>query len=203
MLPSSIAALPSWLVFGALLGVAASVGVAGLFVLTDRYFAPKSEPRARVTADARRRQEIRGYLDSIGESFAEDRVVADQTVAFYLPTRDVAITFDPRAYYRLERTETYPVLMEHELPGIHIGARLPFETPDPDETTAGHNRVPEIDQAAATAFAELGVPAGASEQEVKAAYRERVKQVHPDQGGDEQAFKRICEAYDTAKQYAS
>ena len=93
--------------------------------------------------------------------------------------------------------------MEHELPGVHIGARLPFETPDPSETTVSRRSSADFDRAAATAFAELGLPAGASEREIKAAYRERVKQVHPDQGGDEQAFKRICEAYDTAKQYAS
>jgi curved DNA-binding protein CbpA len=52
------------------------------------------------------------------------------------------------------------------------------------------------------AFAELGVPATASVEEVKRAYRRRVKDVHPDQGGDEDEFKRVREAYTLAKQHA-
>jgi len=32
---------------------------------------------------------------------------------------------------------------------------------------------------------------------VRAAYRRKVKDVHPDRGGDEQAFKRVTEAYET------
>jgi len=37
---------------------------------------------------------------------------------------------------------------------------------------------------------------------VKSAYRDRVKQVHPDHGGDEADFKRVREAYTLAKQHA-
>ena len=43
----------------------------------------------------------------------------------------------------------------------------------------------------------LGVAADADETEIKRAYRERAKEVHPDQaGGDEEAFKRATEAYE-------
>ena len=55
---------------------------------------------------------------------------------------------------------------------------------------------------ATAAFEELGVEVGASLDEVKAAYRRKVKEVHPDQGGDEDEFKRVREAYTRAKQHA-
>jgi curved DNA-binding protein CbpA len=36
---------------------------------------------------------------------------------------------------------------------------------------------------------------------VRAAYRERVKEVHPDtEGGDEEAFKRVTRAYETLRE---
>ncbi|HUJ73779.1 MAG TPA: DnaJ domain-containing protein [bacterium] len=45
-------------------------------------------------------------------------------------------------------------------------------------------------------FATLGLKRNASLQEVKLAYRERVKQHHPDQGGTVQDFLRVQEAYE-------
>ncbi|UIP01039.1 J domain-containing protein [Halobaculum sp. CBA1158] len=42
----------------------------------------------------------------------------------------------------------------------------------------------------------LGVDADASESAVKSAYRERVKETHPDSGGDEEEFKRVNRAYE-------
>ena len=45
-------------------------------------------------------------------------------------------------------------------------------------------------------FLTLGLTPEATEEEVKAAYRERVKQEHPDQGGDVREFMRIQEAYE-------
>lgn len=196
MIPEWLGALPDWLVFGVLMGFGCSVGLAGLFVLADRYFPAQTNPAGRDDTESRRRAEIRQYLQMIDEPYAESHFVAGQHVAFYLPTRDVAITFDPRAYFLIERTDTHPVLVEHELPGVSIGARLPFETPEiefEDEE--------DVDPAVA-AYAELGLPAGASLDDVKSAYREKVKQVHPDQGGDENEFKRVREAYTTAKQHA-
>jgi len=54
----------------------------------------------------------------------------------------------------------------------------------------------------AAAFAELDVATDADAAEVKRAYRERVKETHPDQGGDEEAFRRVREAYATARNHA-
>lgn len=43
----------------------------------------------------------------------------------------------------------------------------------------------------------LGVGADADEAEIKSAYRERAKELHPDRtNGDEEAFKRVTEAYE-------
>lgn len=193
----SLANLPSWLVVGIALGVTCSVVVAGLFVVTERLFPSRRPSGSGGDTEARRRSEIRAYLDRIGERYAEDRIVAGQPVAFYLPDREVAITFDARTYFRLAGTATTPVLVEHELPGVAIGPRLPFETPA--TVAAGQNE----SHPASEAFARLGLPAGASLTEVRDAYRKRIKEVHPDQGGDEDTFRKVQEAYTTARRYAS
>ena len=195
------AGLPEWLVFGLLLGVAGSLFVAVLFVVANRLFPAKRQARQRRDGgENRRRDEIRTYLRAIDEPFAENHLVTGRTVAFYLPKRDVAITFDAGAYYRIERSQTHPVLVEHELPGSSLGKRLPFETP---EVSVGPDPEPEptVDPAR-RAFAELGLRQSASLEEVQSAYRDRVKQVHPDHGGDEEEFKRVREAYTLAKQHA-
>lgn len=41
----------------------------------------------------------------------------------------------------------------------------------------------------------LGVNPTASEEEIKAAYRNKVKEWHPDYGGDEESFVRLRDAY--------
>ena len=45
----------------------------------------------------------------------------------------------------------------------------------------------------------LGVAEGATEEEIKAAFREAAKVNHPDKGGDEKKFKAINEAYQYIK----
>ena len=188
--------LPHWLLVGVGLGLASSVVVALLFVTAVRLF-PTAPVARQDGGERRRRTEIREYLDAIDEQYAEDHSVEGQTVAFYLPRRDVAVTFDPRAYYRIDRSDTQAVLVEHELPGFQLGTRLPFEVPEvalgPDEST--------VDPLSA-ALAELGVSTDAGLDEIRAAYRRRVKETHPDHGGDEDEFKRVREAYTTAREYA-
>ncbi|MDQ4129718.1 MAG: J domain-containing protein [Actinomycetota bacterium] len=44
-------------------------------------------------------------------------------------------------------------------------------------------------------YAVLGVGPDATQEEIKRAYRRRAREVHPDAGGDEDAFKRVTRAY--------
>jgi hypothetical protein len=206
----SLLGLPRWLLLGVSVGALVSLVVAATFVVASRMFPDGNESRSTwPSSEGRRRAEIRRYLDAIGERFAEDTRAHGEPVAFYLPHRDVAVTFDARTFYALEHTSTYAILMEHEMPGIALGNRLPFETPDVEFGDTGRGsghrsrRSNRSVDPAETAYAVLGLPSGASEDAVQQAYRRRVKEVHPDQGGDEAEFKRVREAYDTAKQHAS
>jgi hypothetical protein len=197
--------LPAWLIVGVVMGVVAVVLVVGIFVAGDRFFpAPPIDGRHRVDGTLRRRGEIRQYLGSIGERFVEDATVHDHTVAFYLPEREVAITFDPQAYFGIESTDTDAVLCEHEMPGDQLGRRLPFATSEGTAESADDpppNR-PRETVPVTTAFSRLGLQPSADVDEVRAAYRRRVKDVHPDHGGDSESFKRLREAYTTAREHA-
>ena len=194
----SISLVPPWLLVGVAVGVAAVVVVAGIFVVGDRLFpAPQTDRSRRIDGTDRRRTEIRTYLGRIGERYVEDATVHGEAVAFHLPERNVAITFDPQAYFRIEEAGTYAVLCEHEMPGSQLGRRLPFEVPtDGGESGAATTR------SVTAAFSRLGLHPTADTDEVKAAYRERVKEVHPDHGGDGEEFRRLQEAYTTAKEHA-
>src|SRR5688500_19122171 len=48
----------------------------------------------------------------------------------------------------------------------------------------------------ATLYDTLGVPKGATADEIKKAYRKLAREHHPDSGGDEARFKEIQGAYD-------
>jgi len=45
----------------------------------------------------------------------------------------------------------------------------------------------------------LGVTRDASEEELKRAYRRKAREVHPDQGGDEESFKELTAAYEVLR----
>ncbi len=53
------------------------------------------------------------------------------------------------------------------------------------------------------ALAALGLPPTASLEEVERAYRELVKQAHPDRGGNVEHFKRLQTIYEQAKRQAA
>lgn len=62
-------------------------------------------------------------------------------------------------------------------------------------TAADPRRADEPSEA--EAYRTLGVDSDASDDEVKRAYRSRVKEVHPDtESGDEESFKRVNRAYE-------
>lgn len=198
MIPEWVWLLPPWLLVGLGVGAVASVAVAGVFVVGNHLFpSAPVDSRRRIDGTDRRRAEIREYLREIGEPHAENHRIAGEEVAFFLLHRDVAITFDARAYFRLGSRGVTAVLCEEEMPGSHLGRRLPFETPEVD-----WGPDPNADPLA-QAYDRLGLSRGASADAVTDAYRSQVKEVHPDQGGDKESFKRLREAYATAKDDAA
>jgi hypothetical protein len=198
VLSEALTGVPGWLSWGLGIGFALSLCAACLFYVGDRLFPSVQRGGPDLTGDRRRVAEIREYLDLVGERYAEDIPVEGHTVEFYLPERDVAITFDARAFYAIEASGTHAVLVEHEMPGMHLGSRLPFETPevgfeDPAADDTGRSTT-TVDGA----YAVLGLSTGASDEAVRRAYREKVKEVHPDQGGTHAEFRQVQEAYTTA-----
>lgn len=195
--------VPGWLALGLAIAAGLSILFAIIFLAGERLYPTNRGPsRSNRDTEWKRRAEIREYLDTIGEQYAENHPVAGHTVAFFLPARDVAITFDGVAYFRIEKTPTVAILVEHEMPGAHLGARLPFDTPEVDMgPTVGIST--ESEDGVRAAFDELGLPPDADVEAVTEAYRSRVKEVHPDHGGDEETFRRLREAYTAAKRAAS
>ncbi|TKX73100.1 molecular chaperone DnaJ [Halorubrum sp. GN11_10-6_MGM] len=224
--------VPRWVLWGVGLGIAATGVVALAFYLGDRFVPPRVAEAGRrgAAGDERRRREIRTYLNAAGERFDEDHAFDGVSVPFYLPERGVAITFDAHDYFRLEGEGVYTVLCEHEMPGRGLGRRLPFDVDEPDWATADDARGGRSGRFAGgrfggdrstgpagargpagsagrpdpvgDAFDELGLDRDADLDDVKGAYRERVKETHPDQGGDEESFRRVREAYATARNHA-
>ena len=202
MTSAALEGTPPWLLTGLGLAAVMTVLVAAVFAIAERRFpSPRHRAAERIGGESRRRREIRAYLEAIGEPFAEGHPVAGDPVDFYLPGRDVAITFDAQAYFRIQRTDTHPVLIEHEMPGHHLGARLPFEVPEVEFGPSRDEQARDLQEAIHAAFRALGVPRSATAEELRHAYRQRVKQVHPDHGGTEAEFRRVREAYVTAKEH--
>lgn len=215
MYPDPLTALPSWLASGLALGVVASVVVAAVFALGERYIPDPERTGRRVSGTERRRDEVRSFFQAADEQFIEDHKLGATVVAFYLPERNVAVTFDPRVYLRLADGETFVILCEYEMPVASLGRRLPFDIGM--GTNAGNRantangakggttsawrspRAGSVD----SAFDFLGLGRDADEDEVQSAYREQVKQLHPDQGGSQEAFQELQEAYATAKEHAN
>lgn len=52
------------------------------------------------------------------------------------------------------------------------------------------------------AYETLGLTPGADQADVRRAYREKVKEVHPDRGGDEEQFRAVTEAYERLRRNA-
>ncbi|MFB6299108.1 MAG: J domain-containing protein [Halobacteriales archaeon] len=199
MLHEWVGFLPEWLRVGLLLGGLLTLVVAVVFAIGAKVFPSPSmtSPTSQDAGETRRRGEIRQYLGAIEEPYVEDWNHDGRSAAFYLPDREIAITFDAQQYFLLESADIRTILVEHEMPGAHLGSRLPFETPDLTDPDPG-----EIQNGVQTAFAVLGVSPSASSAELREAYRAKIKEVHPDQGGDPEAFQRVKDAYAVAKERA-
>ncbi|MFP8955674.1 J domain-containing protein [Natrialbaceae archaeon A-CW3] len=229
-MPTSVLeAIPPAVLAGLILGGAFSLVATAIFVVGNRVFpdsygpGPRPGPGTgtgpstngnrngngnenwntnRYSSEGRRRGEIRSYLQSIGERYNEGYQLpeTDVTVAFYLPDRDVAVTFVAEEFFTLQRTtDTYVILVEHEMPGVHLGDRLPFEVPEPEPEPA---RETDPQVRLRRAYETLGLSSEADRKAARAAYRERIKQVHPDHGGDKASFRRVQEAYATVSEHA-
>lgn len=205
MIVDWVTAAPSWLIAGLVVGTLVSLLVAGAFLVGGRLFpapraAPSSGERGSGDGSARRRGDVRTYLGGLGEEFREGYPIHGEVVDFYLPRRDVAVTFDAQVYFSLADADTEAVLYEHEMPVHHLGRRLPFEVPDVGpsiDTGVGPGGGDPVD----VAFAELGIDRTTDKSAIRAAYRDRITEVHPDQGGSREAFRRVQEAYAIASSY--
>ncbi|MFC6836684.1 J domain-containing protein [Halomarina ordinaria] len=60
-----------------------------------------------------------------------------------------------------------------------------------------------LDRETAEAYRVLGVPPEADAETVRRAYRERVKETHPDAGGSPEAFRRVRWAYERVRERKS
>jgi hypothetical protein len=191
MHPSVLAVLPAWLSSGLLLGLVLT-GVIGVVFLIGIWRYPDQTRRASSGSSMtdRRRRALAQYLRDAGEVVQTEGTVAGVPVAIYLPARDVALVFAPAAYLALRETSTQVMLCELEAPPAAIARRLPFLS-SPRATDRMGADLTE-------AFAILGVPTDADPDALRAAYRERVKDCHPDQGGDPAEFARVRRAYERA-----
>lgn len=221
--------VPDWLFLGLAYAAGAATLAVAAFALTGRAFPANPLAGTRLGdrfGSTRHRGNVRRYLDAIRERYVEDAVVGDVRVAFYLPDRDVALVLSRAAADRLRHAETYVVYCAPRMRADQLADRLPFQTPTversrgarpgdtyrttTDRTTgsrAGRRRQGAGERQDARtrvsrAFRTLGVPRDASVEEVQSAYREKVKDVHPDHGGSEEAFARVQDAYATAKRHA-
>lgn len=105
------------------------------------------------------------------------------------------VEIDPlwaRAWIRILRGEpAWPSRASRE----PRGGRATRAAPDAGAPAAGAETAGEV----ASVWEVLGVGRDVTEQELKAAYRKRALETHPDHGGDDEAFRRVVRAYAEAQ----
>jgi hypothetical protein len=169
-----------------LLGLLLTGAIGVVFLLGIRRYPDAARTtRTGPSVTDRRRRALARHLRDAGETVQTEVTVAGVPVAVYLPARDVALVFAPGAYFALRETATQVIRP------AAIVRRLPFLTPPRAATAIS----PDLSEA----FAILGVSADADAATLRAAYRQRVKDCHPDQGGDPAEFARVRRAYERAR----
>jgi hypothetical protein len=75
------------------------------------------------------------------------------------------------------------------------------EHPWPSRASRGEHapKEPPREASVESVWAVLGIGRDASEEELKAAYRKRALETHPDRGGSEETFRRVVRAYAEAQ----
>ena len=189
MHPLVLATVPAWLSTGLLMGAILTLIIGVVFILGIWRYPDRVHPTTSgVSVTDRRRHTLVQYLRDAGETVHTEVTVGDVPVAVYLPARDVAFVFAPGAYFALRETSTQVILCELEARPAAIAQQLPF-------IDAPRRVDPELSEALAI----LGVPHDADEATVRAAYRSRVKDCHPDRGGDPAEFAQVRRAYERAQ----
>jgi hypothetical protein len=109
-----------------------------------------------------------------------------------------------RVYRRVERQAAVDGGSRAGRGGFGAGPREEWRGPRRGPGTGDHrDRGPRRShtrqqRAERNAYATLGLDPGADQAAIRDAYRERIKAVHPDaDGGDEAAFREVREAYET------
>jgi len=77
--------------------------------------------------------------------------------------------------------------------GRIVNGEAPFFGPPRDPGAVGAPAA--VAAGPRTPLAELGLPAGASVDDIKRAYRKRALETHPDRGGTDEAFRAVQQAY--------
>lgn len=117
------------------------------------------------------------FSDGGAESLAEAEAAAEARIGMSV------VLVDPlwaRAWIRVLRGEA---------PWPSKASREPSRAARPEPTSVEPGSV----------WAILGVSREATEAELKAAFRRRALETHPDQGGSEEAFRSVLRAHDEAK----
>lgn len=164
--------------------------------------------RRKTQADLREqaRERVAGFLDDHGVAYETDRsfetAAGSVTAPFYLPEREVAVILDDwyDDYLLDKHVDVATVIVElHVTPEHQLGplrGALGIEA----ERRPADGRV-DVGPDDATV---LDLDGGdVSVEELRSAYRERIKETHPDQNDSadaEEEFRRVKEAYENLRE---